>query len=438
MILKLRRQFIIVAMCSTLAVLSVIIAALNFFNYQSMKRQADLLLEILSDNNGRFPDFFMGQRLKFQEEPDEGTVEELPQKPPQWQRDSDREAGFTRETPYESRFFTVLMDSEGNVFNTDTGRIAAVEPEKAESYAASVLAAYRKNQKKKGFLDGYRYAVSRKGTDYLIIFLDRTRELQSAGKVLFFSVLVSFGGMLAVFALVLFFSKKVFLPVEESYQKQRRFITDASHELKTPLTIISANVEVMEMESQESKWSRSVKNQIDRLTALVNQMVTLSRLDEQSGTVRESFSLSDAVADTAALYLPVAENSRKKLILEIEEGIVMMGDEKQIRQMTGLLMDNAVKYAAAENREAQIRLTLKHRGKKAELILWNTAELPESGKMDILFERFYRPDRARNSADGGSGIGLSIVKSIVEAHKGRITAISKDGKSIEFRAVFPI
>jgi signal transduction histidine kinase len=218
----------------------------------------------------------------------------------------------------------------------------------------------------------------------------------------------------------------------------------------------------MEMEAEESQWSQSIKKQIGRMIGLVEQMVTLSRMDEQLETVKTKFSLSDALQDTARSYLPVAESQKKELQIDIAEHVTMMGDEKQIRQMTGLLLDNAMKYASRktpsegekdkakdkandekmkgqeEPVKPQIRLTMCQKGRKAEIVLWNTVDQIEPGEQEELFERFYRPDRSRNSKTGGSGIGLSIVKSIVEAHRGKITAVSKDGSSIEFKATLPL
>ena len=435
MIQKLRKQFILVAMCSTLGVLTIIIGALNIANYCVMTDRKDDILEILSSNNGAFPEMF-GQKRSFDEAPPEPPESAFqPVRGKQGLRKDWKGNNFSRETAYETRFFSVMLDADGAVRDTDLGMIASVEEDKAQTYAASVFKKYQKSDMAKGFLDDYRYLVTQMENGYLIVFVDCDTDLRSIRNTLLVSVLVSLLGMLAVLILVVFFSKKVFRPVETTYQKQKQFITDASHELKTPLTIISANVEVMEMEAEESQWSKSIKKQIDRMIGLVEQMVTLSRLDEQQETVQERFSLSEAVKDTAELYLPVAESKGKRLEIRVEENpdLQMLGDEKQIRQMVGLLMDNAVKYASSE-----IRLTLKQKGRKAELRLWNNTEQMEPGNQDMLFERFYRPDSSRNSAKGGSGIGLSVVKSIVEAHKGKITASSKDGSSLEFKAILPL
>lgn len=247
------------------------------------------------------------------------------------------------------------------------------------------------------------------------------------------TISVSLLGLAAVFVLVVIFSRMVFLPVEESIQKQKRFITDASHELKTPLTIIDANIEVMEMESGESQWTKSTRKQIQRLSGLVQQLVTLSRLDEEKGLEEKcEFNLSEAVSECVQPYESLAQTREKNLTLNIEEDITYTGDERSIRQLAGILMDNAVKYSS-EN--GNITLTLKKKGKKIFLEVYNDADDLPQGKLDVLFERFYRLDSSRNSGTGGSGIGLSMAKAIVQAHKGKITAENKNGRGLTITVI---
>lgn len=446
MIRKLRRKFILVAMLSMFAVLAVIIGVLNIANYISMNRKADTLLDILTENGGLFPEVFMGREVNFEDKenrepppdfPKDGRKEQKPSKDDINKNDV-RQKLFSTETPYETRFFSVFYSPSGEQsFLAYTGRIASITNEEAVTFAAELIDKYGQMEKKRGYYGNYRYTVSRnENGDNLAVFLDMTEERRSFRNVLLYSVIISAAGLLAVFGLVWFFSKKVFKPVEESDRKQKRFITDASHELKTPLTIISANTDVLEMESGENEWTKSIGNQVRRMSGLVEQMVTLSRLDESSELEMLDFSLSEAVSDTARAYSAVAERNGQELVLDVKDGINIKGDEKKIRQMVGLLVENATKYSSApEGEKPVIRVSLEQKGKKKLITVWNTVKEMEAGNKDRYFERFYRPDESRNSKQGGSGIGLSIVKSVAEAHKGKVGAVSKDGKSIQFEVL---
>jgi len=430
-------------------------------DFVSMNKNVDTLLDIIMENNGQFPEFFMGRRVEYENYSVRGEngpelyyerekeYMTLPPNIPEGERDgteqyNKKEWDFSNETPYETRFFSVkYVPDENGQYLAYTGRIASVSKTDAILYARAVLDKYQKLSKSRGYYENYRYGIKMdEDGGILVVFVDATKEKNNAVNVLRFSLIMSAIGLLGVFLLVNIFSKKVFKPVEESYKKQKRFITDASHELKTPISIISANIEVLEMENEESKWTASVKNQVNRMSGLVEQMVTLSRMDESDKLTMSRFDLSEAVKDTAEGYFAVAQQNNQKFTTEIEDEIALNGDEAKIRQMVGLLLDNAVKYACVPEGEdlekAEIRLSLKKKGRKAYLKLYNTTDQVEAGNQDILFERFYRPDASRNSKKGGSGIGLSIVKSIVEAHKGKITAFSKDGKSIQFSAELPI
>lgn len=187
------------------------------------------------------------------------------------------------------------------------------------------------------------------------------------------------------------------------------------------------------MESGESQWTRSTRKQIQRLSGLVQQLVTLSRLDEEKGIEEKSeFCISDAVSDCVQPYEVLAQTREKNLTSDIEENLSYIGDERSIRQMVGILMDNAIKYSS-EN--GNITLKFKKNGKKILLEVYNDAENLPTGKLDVLFERFYRLDSSRNSATGGSGIGLSVAKAIVQAHKGKITAENKNGKGLKITVI---
>lgn len=275
-------------------------------------------------------------------------------------------------------------------------------------------------------------------------------------------------GLAVVFVMIYFFSGKILKPVSESYEKQKRFITDASHEIKTPLTIIDANTEVIEMMEGENEWTISTRKQVARLTSLTEKLVFLSRMDEEATKLEMlEFSLSDAILDTAEPFKAIARTKGKKLTIDVTDGILYTGDEKTIRQLVSILLDNAMKYSGCSsvsfeksninkknlNKTSQtqndcvtttgdtapeIELTMRPSGKTRIITVWNTVDETaniKKGRQDMLFERFYRTDTSHNSKTGGFGIGLSAAYAIVKAHKGKITAESKDGRSIKFTIV---
>ncbi len=437
MIKTLRRKFIAIAMCSMAAVLLVLIGGINIANYLNINRTADALLDILAENGGRFPrdDIPRFSDKAFQAENPAASDSALPfsgtQKPFR---------KMSKEAPFETRFFTVAMRGDGSIAFVDTGKIAAVSTQDACDYAVSLW----RQRSGEGYYGNYKYRAvpisdAEGGANTLYIFLDRERELNAFQAFLAASTAASLFGIASVFGLVVFFSGILVRPVAESYEKQKRFITDASHELKTPLAIIDANVEVLEMEQGENEWTAGIHKQIGRLSSLIGKLVFLSRMDEEKASLFTmlDFSLSDAVEETAESFLAIADMAGKRLHLQIAPGISYCGDEAAMRQLVSLLLDNALKYA---DESSDIFLSFKESGKNKILTVQNAAEgiaagNHSAGSLDVLFERFYRADASRNSATGGFGIGLSVAKAIVTAHKGKISAKSEDGKNILFTVI---
>lgn len=433
MIKQLRRKFIIVAMGSLLAVLLIIVGSLNLANYWNMVSRADKILVMLSENEGQFPEDFPGREFgRDGFRPDENFDGGRPaERPRDFFEKPGKFHGLSVETPYDTRFFSVKLDETNQPLFVDTGRVVAVEKEDAVALAVEVSNRGRNS----GFTRDYRYICS-KDTEAgkHIVFVDCSKELASFRMVFGVSTAASLAGVMAVFMLVLIFSKKVFAPVEESYRKQKQFITDASHELKTPLTVISANVDIIEMEAEETQWTASIRNQVERLRNLTEQMVALSRLEETETAILGEVNLSQLVSDSLMIFEPVAVAQGKHLIQEIEAEILCKGEEEKLRQLLSLLLDNALKYTEAHG-EIQVKLQRLSKGGKTRLQVSNTVG-PDSGikkgNQDMLFERFYRTDTSRNSKTGGSGIGLSIAKAIAVQHGGKLSAYSEDGKSISF------
>ena len=402
MVKKLRRKFVIISVSATFIVIFVIGLFNNLSNYSQIGRNADDLLLILAENDGYFPkkDLFDFQYT-------------LPPK-------------MSPEAPFSTRFFTVKMDENKNPIEVDTGKISSITTNQALNYARVVL----QNEKESGFADAYKYIIVKKDYGSLLVFVDVGRELQIFNSFLRSSILTGIIGILAVFIMVLVFSKRAIAPIAESYEKQKQFITDAGHELKTPLAIINTNAEVLEMHYGESQWIKSIHNQVLRLSNLVESLVSLTRMDEATyQLVYKEFSLTDLIVGTVEQFSELSNMYDKEIVLDVDENSSYNGNEQSIGQLVSILIDNSLKYGL---KESVIQVRLKKQGKKYILQTTNEAENLHIGNYDILFERFYRADSSRNSKLAGYGIGLSVAKAIVLKHKGRITAESPDGKTIVF------
>lgn len=288
----------------------------------------------------------------------------------------------------------------------------------------------------RGFYSNYRYLKSQTDDGFIVIFLDSTRNLTSVKNTLLTTIWVSAIGLGAVFILVLIFSRRIVRPVSESYDKQKEFITNASHEIKTPLSIISADAEVLEMDYGENEWVDDIKAQTKRLATLTNDLVFLAKMEEtEKANVTSEFSLSDLVDETVRPFASRAKTGKKTFAMDIEEDITFNGEGASIEKLVSILLDNAVKYTPDGG---YIYTSLSRQKNKIVLAVSNTVKDDlDQGDLDHFFDRFYRSEKSRNTKTGGYGIGLSVAKAVVERHRGKIRAFAKDKDLLCIEAVFP-
>lgn len=412
MIRKLQRKFIFLTMSSLLLLITILVAAMNLVNYHNIIKEADSTILFLSEHKGTAPSNAVPQK-------ENGKNAQLPH-------------GMSPEIPYESRYFSVLLDTQsGAVIQVETSRIVSVDTKEAIQYAKKVLVTDNTN----GFINTFRYQKEIAPDKLKITFLDCGRKLDVFWDFFLTSIGISLSGYGIVFLCVISLSGRIVHPLSESYEKQKRFITDAGHEIKTPLTIIHADIDVLEMEYGENEWTKDIKKQAARLTNLTNNLVYLARMEE---TDRKRpmilFPLSDIVKEAASSFQSLAQTQKKNFDSLIQPMLSFYGNEQDIYQLVTILLDNAIKYSP-EN--GQISLHLEKHNRTIRMWVTNTTLMPISKEsLAQLFDRFYRVDFSHNSQTGGYGIGLSLAQAIVTAHNGKITASSEDGTSLKITVTF--
>ena len=457
MLKQLKIRFVAVSMAGMLLVTILVVGAINLINYLNEKKAINEMLQFIEDNNGNIPvwghkeggfdpNFVPDGNMPAPDETQnsgEGGNGVIPQNGSEdwkWKNKEDANRHFDRlilsdETSYITRFFVVDFNEKGDAVSANVSNIASFSEEEAKEIAVRLYSG-RDKQGKDGY---YYYSETASENGRRFIYLDCTKEVKQSRQLFLISLLVALASLVFEAMVLSFFSGKVVKPVVESVEKQKAFITDASHELKTPLTIISANTEVLEMTEGENEWTESIKKQTGRLSKLVNEMVYLAKMDEERRVITsEDFNLSAAVRETVMPFETVAGGRGFAFDTDIEENLCYHGDEAAVRQMVSIFMDNAMKYTGRNKKgDCGIKISLLHKGKKAKLRISNTCESISKEDLDKLFERFYRVDKSRSSETGGSGIGLSIAKAIAENHKGmNLSVKSPEDGVIEFWVEF--
>lgn len=407
MIRSLRRKFILIAMASLVGTMVVLCTAIAIGNHCIATNRVDHAISVLRQNNGSFL-------------------------PPEPRSDpSNFDFQITPETPFETRYFIVELTAQKEIQSVNLDHIAALDRQTVVDAISRII----NTGAKRGYVDHYRFGVfPNEDGGSTIIVLDCFLQLQSANNMLRITIAIFLTCVLVVFVLLFFLSKRAIRPFVDNLERQRQFITDASHELKTPLAILSADMGLLEDTHGEDKWLESAKSQIVRLDRLIKNLVELARTEE---TIREDavevFSVSEIAQANADAFQPLAEADGKSLVAEITDGINTKGIQNNFFRLFSILLDNAVKYCDAAG---TIRLSVSMRGRNICIAISNPCAGVDTAQLPRYFDRFYRADSSRARSTGGYGIGLSTARAIVTRYKGRISNHYADG-IITFTAVIP-
>ncbi len=287
-----------------------------------------------------------------------------------------------------------------------------------------------------GYIDNIAFYVRPTYDGNMVVFTDASAEIHQNNNLLLTTSIIGLASVILFFLLSIALSFWLIRPVKETFDKQKRFISDASHELKTPLAVISANTDVLETEIGENKWLGYIRSESIRMSELVNELLYLARIDDKSGKMLNmaEIDLTDLVLTTALPFESRMFEEGKKFDVDAEENISCHGDISAIRHVLTILIDNAIKYSEDKG---EIRVRLYRHGTKKIISVYNTGIGIKKEKLDKVFERFYREDEARNSKSGGYGLGLAIASEVVERHHGTIKCESEYGKWVKFTVTLP-
>ncbi len=405
MIDKLRKKMIWVCCTSVIVVFALIFGVIYISGSRQLNSNMDMMADRIAEGNGVFRPFDQNN----------------PMSPGM----SQNPGFFTDETPFSTRFFTIWIAEDGKIIGVNLDSVSSVTRETAYEYAQEVI----HDGDTRGWQGDYRYKVfsAMRGTG--IVFVDGSMNRSTTRSLMWTAAAVLVGCMLIISVVIVVVSKRVVRPIAQSYEKQKQFITDANHELKTPLTLILTNLDIVEAELGHSEWLDDIRTEGQRMSALVAQLTALSRLDEDTPTmITEDLSFSDVCSDTVSEFAPLIDSKGLTMTAYIQPDLQLEGDEGAIRRLVTILIDNAVKYC---DPIGEITLVLEGQRQKT-LRVENSCTGVDNIALDRLFDRFYREDKAR-TAGTSFGIGLSLAKSIVEKHHGEIKAYKAGPGRIGFR-----
>ena len=407
MLRKLRLQFILIASLAVTVVLLAFIGVLNSARFFQNEHEISTLLTILNDNQGEFPE---GKSLEV----------EL----------ASTNLNTTRVEQMD--YFSIQLNTSGDILSSDFSHIQSVTTADLESFLEKIDTDNAVgNLRYQGY--SYSYQVKTISSQLKqIVVLDTTVFFSNRDELLATSFQMTVYSLLFFIVIVFIFSSWAIKPYVENVENQKRFITNAGHELKTPLAIISANTEMQELLDGETEWSKSTRDQVVRMTELVNRMITLAKLEEQPDVILSEVNMSAIVQDAAEDFKSLAMKHQKEFELNIQPDIMVKAEEQALFELVTILVDNATKYCDP-NGKVSVQLS-QSKLKRAILEVSNTYQDGKNVDYSKFFDRFYREDESHNRQVEGYGIGLSMAQSLVRIFKGKLTVYYKK-ESITFRVI---
>lgn len=412
MIRTLRKKFILTATLALLFVLLVVVGVVNWICHGRVNEQIQATIQYIYENGGEMP--------AYSENAGENAGKNLL---------------LTPESQYETRYFSVILNLDGSTEKKHTDHIADVDEERATELAQELLETGRDHGTFSNGRITYTYGIFQVDEDStMIVCVDSTRENWIVRQIVLYVQAFSLAIFIIFFLVITLMAGRVMKPMEQSMEKQKQFITNASHELKTPLAVISANTELLEVMNGKNEWTESTMRQINRLNGLVAELITLARLEEQEDLPLTDVDFTQIVRETAEAFRPVVEQQDKGFSLEAADSVTIKGEDKALRELVSILLDNAAKYCDADGSVA-VRLSRRTRDRGANLSVSNSYAAGKGVDYKRFFDRFYREDPSRNSQKSGYGIGLSMAREIVRHMNGKLSVGFQDGR-ITFTAVF--
>lgn len=401
---QLQKSFVKSAMLSFAVVLFVVLVIINALNYRQTIAQVDRLSTMLVENNGSFP-----------EAPSNNGANEHPKHGlPIGQE-------MRKDDELATRFATVQVVN-GEVQSVDNSRLVSVDEATLKETALQIS----QGTKQLGWEQNMRYRVGVTDSTKLIVFVDANREVQQINRLLMLTSVVFIVCMGVVYIIVRRVSKRAIRPFLENVKRQQQFISNASHEIKTPLAVLSANNDLLAMMGTEDKFIDSNKRQIKRLNSLVEQMLILSRYDEgEAAVTKEKVDLVAITKNVVEEVSPILNEKGLQVKFIGEEQTIIVTNKDAMIALIRILLDNAMKYTVGEP-----MITVEAR--KNQLSIGNQTEPMTEEQVSQVFDRFYRIDSSRNRATGGSGLGLSIAQKIAEMNDVQLTAELTSETQIRF------